>query len=142
MMEEEQVLPAAHLEQQAAMEKMLHHAVKDVPWYEGQPEIGVGALTGSPAYLASGTTGDFAYMAGVKYPFIWETYRLDEFRQARARHSSRRMDAVQCRRATATSAEARAGRRSSSRRSPSPPRRSRFIPPPWACRPPTRRPSS
>jgi len=82
-------------EQQAAMEKMLHHAVKDVPWYEGQPEIGVGALTGSPAYLASGTTGDFAYMAGVKYPFIWETYRLDEFRQARARHSSRRMDAVQ-----------------------------------------------
>ena len=79
-----------------AMFKILEHARAEVPWADGnEPQIGVGALTGTPAYLASGTTGDYAYLAGVKYPFIWETYRLDEFRQARARHSSRRMDAVQ-----------------------------------------------
>ena len=85
--------PAKELE---AMTKLLDHAKSGVTWFEGKPDVGVGALTGTPAYLASGTTGDYAYLAGVKYPFIWETYRLDEFRQqSRARKQSRHMDAVQ-----------------------------------------------
>jgi hypothetical protein len=85
--------PAAELE---AMTKLLEHAKSGVTWFDGKPDVGVGALTGTPAYLASGTTGDYAYLAGVKYPFIWETYRLDEFRQqSRVRRQSKHMDAVQ-----------------------------------------------
>jgi len=68
--------------QKAAMLALLEHAATGVPWVSNvKPDIGVGALTGSPAYLASGTTGDYAYKAGVKYAFIWETFRLDEHSQ-------------------------------------------------------------
>jgi hypothetical protein len=81
-------------DEKAAMFKILEHALAEVPWGDEKPQIGVGALTGTPAYLASGTTGDYAYSAGVKYPFIWETYRLDEFRRG-ARRGARHMDAVQ-----------------------------------------------
>lgn len=74
-------------EQKAAMLKLLEHAAAGVPWVSNvKPDIGVGAMTGTPAYLASGTTGDYAYKAGVKYPFIWETFRLDEHMQGSAAH--------------------------------------------------------
>ena len=87
--------PAKELE---AMTKLLEHAKSGVTWFDSKPDVGVGALTGTPAYLASGTTGDYAYLAGVKYPFIWETYRLDEFKQQSERvhrKQNRHMDAVQ-----------------------------------------------
>jgi len=81
--------------EKAAMLKLLEHACggkgcTQVPWPYGTPDIGVGALTGTPAYLASGTTGDYAYKAGVRYPFIWETFRLDEktHNDGRRRHAA------------------------------------------------------